>query len=97
MKKMLVVSLMAAVMMPISVFASDPCATELCLSSKVEADKTTMCKDPIDDFFKIKKKKHGVWNVERTLQARRDYIYNCQSGNRTEKEYILATYGMILK
>jgi hypothetical protein len=79
------------------VFAGDPCATELCLSSKADADKTMMCKPPVNAFFAIKKKTAGAFDPWKTLKARRSYIYKCQSGNKKEKEFILATYGMIVK
>lgn len=80
-----------------AVSAKEPCASELCLSSKKAAKETVMCKQPIDDFFSIKKKTAGAFDPGKTLKARRKYIYDCESGNTAEKEQILATYGSIVK
>ncbi len=43
------------------------------------------------------KKKHGKFSPSRTLKARRDYLYKCESGNTSDKERILAKYGAIVK
>lgn len=79
------------------VCAKEPCASELCLSNKQKAQEQVMCKQPIDDFFSIKKKTAGAFDPGKTLKARRDYIYKCESGNTAEKEQILAAYGAVVK
>lgn len=81
-----------------AVASADPCGTELCLSDfdAAQAD-IESCRAQADEFFEIVKKKHGKFDAGRTLKARRDYLYKCDSGNNTDKERILAKYGMIIK
>lgn len=76
---------------------ASPCGVELCLSNFSAAKNVNECKNEMDEFFEIVKKKHGKFSPSRTLSARRSYLYNCESGNDAHKEAILATFGHIVK
>ncbi len=89
-------SLLAATL-SFSAMAKDPCGTELCLSDYEMALQGGMCQQHIDDFFSIIKYKKDKFSPSKTLKARRDYLYSCESGNESDKERILAKYGSILK
>ena len=97
-KKALIIAsaLTFAVLTP-SLSIASPCGAELCLSDFKTATNFMECKPEIDSFFKIKKNKHGHFSPSRTLKARRDYLYKCESGNTSDKERILAKYGAIVK
>lgn len=97
MKKISIVGVVVfAATIPFSVMAS-PCGTELCLSDFDAATNLSECKPEMDEFFEIVKYKRDKFSPSRTLKARRDYLYKCESGNDTDKERILAKYGAILK
>ena len=81
---------------PFSATAS-PCGVELCLSDFEAATNVNECKSEIDEFFSIIKTKRGKFSPSRTLKARRDFLYKCESGNDMEKESILARFGAIYK
>ncbi len=85
-----------AAAIPVSAMAS-PCGTELCLSDFDAASNLSECKPEMDEFFEIVKYRKDKFSPSRTLKARRDYLYKCESGNDTDKERILAKYGAILK
>lgn len=91
----------SALLFPAALFSSaamaDPCGTELCLSDYKAAMNLQQCDSHVDDFFSIIKYRKDKFSPSRTLKARRDYLYKCQSGNTTDKERILAKYGAILK
>jgi len=80
-----------------SISVASPCGAELCLSDFKAAANVNECSPEMDSFFKIVKKKHGHFSPSRTLKARRDYLYKCESGNTSDKERILAKYGAIVK
>lgn len=92
MKRLTVI--IAAIALSTPALARDPCATELCMSDYKSAKNLSMCKGPVEDFFKIKCKKHGKFNSACTYQERRDYLYDCDPGSKTDKERILAAFGM---
>lgn len=79
-----------------SAFA-DPCGVELCLTDYNAAKDTSECKEYMDEFFAIIEKKHGAFSPSRTLAKRRNFLYQCESGNDAEKEAILATFGTVYK
>lgn len=92
----LVAMFATAVFVP-SIAMAEPCGTELCLSDYEMAMDAQGCKEHIDEFFKIKKKKNGHFSPSKTLKARRSYLYQCESGNDSDKERILAKFGAIVK
>ncbi|SHJ62167.1 TrbM protein [Malonomonas rubra DSM 5091] len=76
--------------------ADDACASELCLSDyETATEHAQTCNEPINNYFKIKKKKHGDFSASRTYRERRKYLYKCRSGNRQVKEEIMARYGYL--
>ncbi|WP_372865831.1 TrbM/KikA/MpfK family conjugal transfer protein [Pseudomonas sp.] len=86
-----------AILAPSISVAGSPCGAELCLSDFKAATNVNQCNPEMDSFFKIVKKKHGKFSPSRTLKARRDYLYKCESGNTSDKERILAKFGAIVK
>lgn len=86
-----------AILAPSISVAGSPCGAELCLSDFDTASNIQQCEPEINSFFKIKKKKNGHFSPSKTLKARRDYLYKCESGNTSDKERILAKYGAIVK
>jgi len=76
---------------------ASPCGAELCLSDFNAAKMALGCKSEMDSFFSIKRTKHGKFSPSRTYQARRDYLYKCESGNTAQKEDIMAKFGTIDK
>jgi len=76
---------------------ASPCGAELCLSAFKAAKMAVGCKSEMDDFFSIKRTKHGKFSPSRTYQARRDYLYKCDSGNTAQKEHIMSKFGHIYK
>ncbi len=76
--------------------AKDACATVICLGGSMIGGKGgMMCKDPIQDYFDIKKTKHGDFSPSRTLKARKEYLDKCESENEGNKARIHAKYGMV--
>jgi len=80
-----------------SVTLASPCGAELCLSDFNAAKMAAACKTEMDDFFSIKRTKHGKFSPSRTYQARRDWLYKCDSGNAAQKEDIMSKFGYIYK
>ncbi|KXU36991.1 hypothetical protein AXE65_04220 [Ventosimonas gracilis] len=77
--------------------AASPCGAELCLSDFNAAKMAAACKPEMDDFFSIKRTKHGKFSPSRTYQARRNWLYQCDSGNTAQKEDIMSKFGHIYK
>lgn len=76
--------------------AKDACATIVCLGGSMIGGKGgMMCKEPIQDYFDIKKTKHGDFSPSRTLKARKDYLDDCESEKEGNKARIHAKYGMV--
>jgi len=76
---------------------ASPCGAELCLSSFKDAKMAVGCKSEMDSFFSIRGKKHGKFSPSRTYNARRDYLYKCESGNSAQKEAIMSKFGHVYK
>lgn len=96
--KLIAASTLTAVLISISLSANaSPCGVELCLSDFEAATNVNECKSEMDEFFSIIKTKRGKFSPSRTLKARRDFLYRCESGNDMEKESILARFGAVYK
>jgi len=76
---------------------ASPCGAELCLSDFKAAKMAIGCKSEMDSFFSIRGKKHGKFSPSRTYNARRDYLYKCDSGNKAQKEAIMSKFGYVYK
>jgi len=76
---------------------ASPCGAELCLSDFNAAKMAGACKSEMDDFFSIRRTKHGKFSPSRTYQARRNYLYKCDSGNAAQKEAIMSKFGHVYK
>jgi len=77
--------------------SASPCGAELCLSDFNAAKMAAACKSEMDDFFSIRRTKHKKFSPSRTYQARRDYLYQCESGNSEQKEAIMSRFGHVYK
>jgi len=80
-----------------SVALASPCGAELCLSDFNAAKMAVACKSEMDGFFSIRRTKHGKFSPSRTYQARRDYLYKCDSDNTAQKEDIMQKFGHVYK
>jgi len=76
---------------------ASPCGAELCLSDFNAAKMTTACKSEMDDFFSIRRTKHGKFSPCRTESARRAWLKKCESGNDAQKEAIIQKFGGVYK
>jgi len=76
---------------------ASPCGAELCLSDFSAAKMAAACKSEMDDFFSIRRTQHGKFSPSRTYQARRDWLYKCDSGNTAQKEDIMSKFGHVYK
>lgn len=54
-----------------------------------------MCKQPIQDYFDIVKRKHGKFSPSRTYKARWDYLQKCSSAQGSDKSRIQAKFGTV--
>lgn len=96
MKKFVLTALICAALSSNIAMAKDACATIMCLSGKGKEKGGMMCKQAIDDYFDIKKYRHGKYSEERTLIARTSYLNQCSSDNNEEaKVRINATFGIV--
>lgn len=69
------------------------CGSIICLSGEMGLSE---CKGPINDYFKIKKKKNGHFSPSRTLKARTSYLNTCKAPDaKGDKARINAKFGMI--
>ena len=77
--------------------AKDPCGTVLCLGgSMMGGSGGSMCKSAIDDYFDIRKYKHGDFSPSRTPRARASWLNGCDSpDNKVTKDRINAKYGTV--
>lgn len=74
--------------------AADPCATILCLGGSMLGGKGgAMCDGPIQDYFDIKKYRHGKFSESRTFSARQSYLDKCNGGSKNDKDRIQGKYG----
>ncbi|MDH0960907.1 TrbM/KikA/MpfK family conjugal transfer protein [Pseudomonas chengduensis] len=97
MKNTIFAFLALAVALPMAANAS-PCGAELCLSDFEAAKESDgACDDEMDSFFEIVERHKGHFSPSKTLKKRRDYLYKCESGNKMDKERILAKFGSIIK
>jgi len=96
-KKTLMALAASATLLASGFTLASPCGAELCLSDFNAAKMAAACKSEMDDFFSIRRTKHKKFSPSRTYQARRDYLYKCDSGNTTEKERIMSKFGHVYK
>lgn len=75
--------------------AGDPCATVLCLGGMLMGGNGgSMYSSSINDYFDIRKKKHGRFSASRTKDARSEYLDKCKSeDNKKNKERINEKWG----
>lgn len=96
MKKIVLTALICAALFSNAAMAKDACATIMCLGGTATGKGGLMCKQAIDDYFDIKKYRHGKYSEDRTLAARTSYLNQCSSDNNEEaKVRINATFGIV--
>ena len=97
MKKNIIITT-AAIVFSSQIYADNKsCATVLCLGGNLlGGDGGSMCSSAVDDYFDIKKYRHGKFSGSRTSKARKEYLDKCKSeDNRINKERINAKWGMV--
>lgn len=76
--------------------AKDACATIMCLGGTATGKGGLMCKQAIEDYFDIKKYRHGKYSESRTLTARVSYLNQCSTDNNEEAKFrINSTFGTV--
>jgi len=96
-KPIAILSIAALAAISTNAALASPCGAELCLSDFNTAKMAVACKSEMDDFFSIRRTKHGKFSPSRTYQARRNWLYKCDSGNTAQKEDIMSKFGHIYK
>jgi hypothetical protein len=79
-------------------YAADSCATIVCLGGSMKplnGQGGLMCKQPIQDYFDIKKRKHGHFDPGATYVARQRYLDQCKEGSDIEKTRIQSAFGTV--
>lgn len=76
--------------------AGNACATIMCLGGfQLGGRGGSECKGHIQDYFDIRKTKHGDFSPSRTCRAREDYLNECKEGSPVDKARIQAKYCMV--
>lgn len=96
MKKILILGgISLAMLFPQQIYAKNACASVLCLSGLLDGTaRPSECRKPINDYFNIRKFKHGHWKIGRTIRARGSYLNQCPKG-RTKAQVINAAFGAV--
>jgi hypothetical protein len=90
MKRLTIAAALVALSTP--VLAGDPCGAVLCMSQNTQAPHE--CKDHVDDYFKIKVRKHGKFRPAETAQKRAATVLDkCEGIPAVDRERIHAKFG----
>ncbi len=78
--KSIILSMVAAsaIALTAPVYASDPCASVLCLVKLIGSGGGSECKSAKKDFFNIIKKKKGSIRWSKTFDARKAFLINAR-------------------
>lgn len=94
MKKTLTAVAMGLCLVAGNAVAADSCTTILCLGGSILGGKGgSMCAAPIQDYFDIKRYRHGKFSGSRTVRARQQYLEKCKEGSDADKARIQSKYG----
>uniref|UniRef100_UPI003EC143FB TrbM/KikA/MpfK family conjugal transfer protein n=1 Tax=Escherichia coli TaxID=562 RepID=UPI003EC143FB len=76
------------------VYASDPCASVLCLYGKaIGSGGGSECKSAEKDFFNIIKKKKGSIRWSKTFDARKAFLNQCTTADPAAISKIMSKFG----
>lgn len=86
--------------------AADACISELCLGAVVDPQlgfgdplpnscKESFGLDGVKAFFDIKKRRKGKFSAASTSAARKEFLDECESGNKRVKAQIIAVFGEV--
>ncbi|NDO82805.1 KikA protein [Citrobacter sp. NCU1] len=79
-----------------SVDSGDPCVVVLCMYGKVTGNSGGgECSSPEKNFFKITKKKKGSFSPNRTSDARKAFISQCDTAGKDTIDKIISKYGKV--
>ena len=97
--KLLLLSILVLSAFSMPAYASDPCASLLCLAGKLQGQAGgDSCSVPISDYFGIVVYgRHDKFNASGTSSARNSYIGQCNDGgtNQSVKNDISSAYGAL--
>ncbi|RZX49724.1 conjugal transfer protein [Escherichia coli] len=94
--KSIILSMVAASAIALSppVYASDPCASVLCLYGKaIGSGGGSECKSAEKDFFNIIKKKKGSIRWSKTFDARKAFLNQCTTADPAAISKIMSKFG----
>ncbi|EEX7427893.1 conjugal transfer protein [Escherichia coli] len=84
----------SAIALSAPVYASDPCASVLCLYGKViGSGGGSECKSAEKDFFNIIKKKKGSIRWSKTFDARKAFLNQCTTADPAAISKIMSKFG----
>ncbi len=96
MKKFLSAIAMGLYLVAGNAVAADSCETILCLGGSILGGKGgAACDNSIQDYFDIKRYRHGKFNGSRTSRARAQYLDKCKEGSAGDKSRIQSKYGAV--
>lgn len=97
MKKVILVSFLAAVIASPAAQAGDACKTILCLGGMLTGDSGgSECNDAVRDYFSIQVFKHGDFNPSKTLKKRKNYLSQCPADDGGTRDKINSKWGKSL-
>ncbi|HAV7909711.1 TPA: conjugal transfer protein [Escherichia coli] len=80
----------------IPAYASDPCASVLCLYGKaVGQGGGSECRSAEKDFFNILKKKKGSIRWSKTFDARKSFLNQCSTADPAAISKIMSKFGRV--
>ena len=71
---------------------SDACEIIMCMSTS-NRKAPHQCVGGVKKFFSIRKTKHGHYSAERTANARRDKLKQCDVASKMDIEKVISVYG----
>ncbi len=84
----------SAIALSAPVYASDPCASVLCLYGKaIGSGGGSECKSAEKDFFNIIKKKKGSIRWSKTFDARKAFLNQCTTADPAAISKIMSKFG----
>lgn len=96
MKKLLFFLVLMMLILPVSAFADseeDACGAILCLASPT---KPSECKPYLAKYFSIRKFKHGIFSISRTIDARKDFLRICPNSDDMDLDRLANAIGNTL-
>ncbi|EEX7658531.1 conjugal transfer protein [Escherichia coli] len=84
----------SAIALSAPVYASNPCASVLCLYGKaIGSGGGSECKSAEKDFFNIIKKKKGSIRWSKTFDARKAFLNQCATADPAAISKIMSKFG----